>query len=117
MSAPAVGKRSRVSRVETDFNHLLDRIHKRNYVDTLPTLCLYWLKTAYMAGYGRGDWAELDRLLASRIAQDGAETPSGSALTTLRNLLRDQELLSGGAPPPPPRSWLTNGGCPASPDA
>lgn len=117
MSAPAVAKHPRVSRVRVDFNHLLDRIERRLYPETLDTLAFYWLKTTYISGYDRSEWFELDRQLDDTLRASGCRNEVREVLTTLRSWLRDQDLLSGGAPPPPKAIFCPRSRSKSSPES
>lgn len=71
-----------VSRSQKDFDHLLQRMRRCMYPETLPALTLYWLKTLYNGGYTSQDWNALDRLL-------NRETEFGGVMADLRNSIRD----------------------------
>jgi hypothetical protein len=99
--------RHRVSRVELDFQRLLDRLRHRLYPETSPVLASYWLKTVYWSGYARDEWRELDRLLKRHLSGD---FPIGEscrqALTDIRSWIRSSNPDNRKPEPPDPRLGL-----------
>src|SRR5215469_3991566 len=86
-SASAEGRRN--SRVQTDFERLMDRLNRRLYPETSPVLASYWLKTVYWSGYTREEWRELDRLLKRHLSGDfPIGEPCRQALTDIRTWIR-----------------------------
>src|SRR5579871_2409488 len=84
--------RHRVSRVELDFQRLLDRLQQRLYPETSPVLASYWLKTVYWSGYARDEWRELDRLLRRHLSGDLPISEScRQALTDIRSWIRNSK--------------------------
>ena len=55
--------RPRESRVQTDFQHLLDRLEQRQYASTLPVLGFYWLRTVYHNAYSRAEIGALQGVI------------------------------------------------------
>ena len=99
--------RHRISRVDLDFERLLDRINRRLYPETTPVLASYWLKTVYWAGYSRNEWRRLDRLLKRRLAADLAiSEPCRQALVDLRSWIQDSGQGAEKPAVPDPRLGL-----------
>src|SRR5215469_10889372 len=86
-SASAEGRRN--SRVQTDFERLMDRLNRRLYPETSPVLASYWLKTVYWSGYTREEWRELDRILRTQDQPAGSSEPLRQALADIRNWIKD----------------------------
>lgn len=74
-----------MSPVHRDFGHLLERIRRRLYPETVQALAFYWLKTVYARGYSRGDWKALDSLLAQQ---------SHPAMANIRGWMREAGVLT-----------------------
>ena len=99
--------RHRVSRVELDFQRLLDRMRQRLYPETIPVLASYWLKTVYWSGYGRDEWRELDRLIKRQLSGDPPISQAGrQALSDIRSWIRSSDGRNGKPEATDPRLGL-----------
>ena len=76
----------KISRVQRDFEYLLDRVGRRLYPETLESLAYYWLKTVFANGYERDEWNALDRLLGQ--AETVAAGPEMKVFEDLRTRIR-----------------------------
>src|SRR5579872_7491847 len=76
----------KITRVQRDFEHLLDRVGRRLYPETLESLGYYWLKTVFANGYERDEWNALDRLLGQ--AETVAAAPEIKMFEDLRTRIR-----------------------------
>ncbi len=87
----------KVSRAQEDVIHLLDRMRRRMYPETLPALALYWLKTLYHSGYASQDWRALDRLLEHELASGKLSRPDFQSFiaglrASIQDLLKDRPV-------------------------
>ena len=99
--------RRRVSRVELDFQRLLDRIGHRLYPETTPVLASYWLKTVYWSGYARDEWRELDRLIKRQLFGDSPISEvCRQALSDIRSWIRSNDHRNEESDTPDPRLGL-----------
>lgn len=97
--------RHRVSRVELDFQRLVERVSQRLYPETTPVLASYWLKTVYWSGYGRDEWRELDSLLKRHLSSDfTVSEPCRQALSDIRSWTKSSNHRDGRPEGPNPRS-------------
>jgi hypothetical protein len=80
------------SRVQRDFDCLLDRIEHRLYPETMPVLASYWLGTICVLGYTETEWKALDRLLQQACADRWASAaPAVQSLVDLRAWIRENQ--------------------------
>ena len=84
------------SRVERDFDSLLDRARQRLYHDNLQVLAFYWLRTVFASGYKRAEWKALDELLRQSQVQARFVTAEWSELVDelLTSILKTGVLSS-----------------------
>jgi hypothetical protein len=76
--------RSQLSRVQRDFDCLLERMRQRLYPETMQVLALYWLKAIWVNGYKQTEWEALDHLLRQALAD--TRTTVSEAVQSLRDL-------------------------------
>jgi len=88
-------RRRRSSRANVDFGHLLDRIHRRLYPETIPVLASYWLKTVYRNQYTRDEWRDLDKLLRTKENDASLPEEGREALSDIRKWIRDSGYPPG----------------------
>ena len=94
--------RQKLSRVETDFRCLLDRVRQRLYPETIPVLASFWLKTVYWNGYTRRQWRELDKLLkTTSLTGTPVAEHWQQAVADIRNWIRG----SADQPKEPQSDW------------
>ncbi len=75
----------RTSRVERDFDCLLQRMRQRLYPESMQVLTSYWLRTVRAGAYQAAEWRALDHLFQQAIADPRTlATPAVQSLATLR---------------------------------
>jgi len=74
----------RASRVERDFDCLLERMRQRLYPESMQVLTSYWLRTIRAEDYQQTEWSALDRALQQTIAGD--RTLTARAVHTIASL-------------------------------
>jgi len=80
--------------VEEDLEALLARMRQRLYLETLPVLTSYWLKTVFASGYGRRQWKELTNLLKRALGEQLLDGPSRQAIGDLQTWIQQSFLLA-----------------------
>jgi hypothetical protein len=88
---------------EEQVDHLIRRMRRRLYPETIPVLASYWLKTVYEAGYPLRWWKELGRLLDAAGRGSSLDKSSVAAITEIQDWVRQTILSNGHEPKPLPR--------------
>jgi hypothetical protein len=91
-------KRLKFSRAEADVAALLLRMRQRYYLETIPVLASYWLKTVYASGYSRREWNELNHLLKPAAGRDLQDQASREAIIEIQQWIEDTMVRNGRTP-------------------
>lgn len=99
-------KQVKPSRVQIDFDHLLDRLRHRLYPESMQVLAFYWWKTVYRKNYEAGEWKALEATLQDVLAHESLENGGHEALLDLHRWIRQAGLIEGHAAHAQPRAGL-----------
>ena len=91
----------RSSQPQSDIDALLTRMQQRRYLETIPVLASYWLKTVFAVGHERAWWMELNALLTQVLRHQLLDGPSREALTDIQSWVQETGLRSGKMPSAP----------------
>lgn len=98
-------RQRRVSVVEKDLQALLARLHQRMYLETVPVLASYWLKTVHSKGYSLWRWKKLNSLLQLALSGPLRDGMSREAIVDIQNWIQKNVLQTGRAPKREPRGF------------
>jgi hypothetical protein len=78
-------------------NVLFDRIRKRLYLESIPVLASWWLKTIYCAGHNRVWWDQLNSAIGGVLRNEHLDAIGLQAITDIQTWIR-QAILPQRAP-------------------
>jgi hypothetical protein len=97
-------KQVKLSRAETDFHHLLERMRDRFYPESLQVLAFYWLRTVSGSGYERRE----RKILQDLLQQIPNEKPEwGQIARNLQTWISQTDFGAAPTPNPAIRSLAT----------
>jgi hypothetical protein len=81
-----------------EINALLDRIRQRLYLENVPVLASWWLKTVCCAGHNRPWWHELDAAIGRVLRNQSLDAIPVEAIRDIRTWVREAVLRRNKAP-------------------
>ncbi len=97
-SNPARILSRRPSGPAADLSALLDRIQQRLYLESIPVLASWWLKTAFFAGHNLAWWGDLDRAIGKVLCNQSLDATAAEAIRDIQTWVRQMVLPRHKAP-------------------